>query len=121
MAAWPGTLPDLPLTGSFRRVAQDNVLRFSPDVGDDIRRRRTTAKSVNDTFQMVLTQAQVVILDDFYADDCYDGAVSFTYTDPITETTKTFAWAAPYEIEEISTVATAPLFRATLALIRQAE
>jgi len=126
MPTWPAAVPPRPGSGAFRRVAQDNVLRFSPDVGDDIRRRRTTAKSQLDTFSMVMNGGDVVSLVDFYETDCEDGSLSFTFTDPIdTSAQKTYAWASPPEIEHLSyePEGTSPgeVYRVTVSLIRQAE
>jgi hypothetical protein len=83
MAVWPTSLP-APALNSVNETAPDNTIRSNVDRGPAILRRRTTANTRPISFSMVLTPAQTQILDDFYVEDTFSGAVSFNYTHPRT-------------------------------------
>lgn len=116
MPAWPGTLPDQPLAGTFTVVRVPNVVSFDPDIGPTLRRRRQTATGSDIQAGLLLTQAQKDILDGFFETDCADGALSFTMTDWESATTKTFTWNAP---PAASLTQNADYYQITLSLRRE--
>ena len=95
MPAWPATLPEQPLAGTLILQRVPNVVVFEPDIGPNSRRRRQTATGTDIQAGMLLTEAQLETLDDFFENDCADGALSFTMADWQTSETKTFTWNAP--------------------------
>lgn len=118
MAAWPGTVPNEPLAGSFTCADQDNRLTFQPDAGDAIRRRRTTSKALAVSFELVLTAVQLAALRSFYDSDLEGGVLGFDFTDPILASTKTYSFAEPFQIRD---AVSAGLYRVGISLVRQAE
>jgi hypothetical protein len=66
MDNWPVSLPR-PQVEGCAYTPQDNQIRTEMRAGVPKARRATTARPVNVTFQLVLTQAQVQTLDDFVA------------------------------------------------------
>lgn len=68
MATWPSTL--VINKDGFSESPADRVMRSNMDIGPQKIRRRTTASVKSVEFKMLLTTAQVLILDDFfYAND----------------------------------------------------
>lgn len=116
--AWPVTLPETPLAGSYTEQLQDNVIRGPAAPGAEGQRRArfsATAKTV--TFSMNMTKAQLATLLTFYQTTLGSGVLGFEFTDPTTGTTKEFAFAEPYQAAHISV----DLYRVTMTLIRKAE
>ncbi|CAN7332537.1 hypothetical protein LJR143_001684 [Pseudoxanthomonas sp. LjRoot143] len=66
MDNWPSSLPR-PQVDGCTYTPQDNQIRTEMRAGVPKVRRATTARPVDVTFQLVLTQAQVQTLDDFVA------------------------------------------------------
>lgn len=95
MAVWPVTITQYPLIGTLTITPEPNVAEFKPDVGSPIRRKRYTAKRYIISADMLLQGAQRLTLDDFFTTDCEDGALTFTMTDWVLGTTKTFEWLSP--------------------------
>ncbi len=84
MPSWPVTLPQTPLVEGFSRSRQDARLRTSMDAGPDKVRRRYTAVPENLTCVFVMTDSQLDIFDVFYVDTLLGGALTFTWTHPMT-------------------------------------
>ena len=119
VAPWPGGLPTAPLLGSLQVKEQDAVLKFSPDIpGMTLRRARYNASVAAYGFSFYLTIAQLATLMTFFKTTLSMGALSFTFTDPVTAAVKTFSFAGPPDVVAIS----APgYYRVNLSLIRAAE
>lgn len=94
MATWPATLPQQFRQDGYTRAMPDNLLRSSMDVGPAKVRRRTTANVGPTSGQMLLTYAQKQILEDFYRDDLFDGALPFDFPD-WDETVREFRFTRP--------------------------
>jgi len=83
MAAWPSTLPALPLQDNFSEQSADGVLR-SKEGEPTVERRRYSAVPTAVTHSLRLSRAQKAYLDTFYYTDLAGGAIPFDYTDPLT-------------------------------------
>jgi len=117
MVAWPGSLPAKPLIDSLGVQTDDNVLRFKPDVGPEIRRSRYTAVSEHFSFTLYLTKTELDTLKTFYKTTLGNGVTSFDFTDPITGATETFSFSAPYGIQSM---ASPDLYSVTVTLEKAA-
>lgn len=84
MPTWPVTLP-APALNSLQESPPNNVLRTQMDKGPDKVRRRTTANIRPISFTLLLTPAQIQILDDFYTTETYSGTERFDYVHPRTD------------------------------------
>lgn len=103
MPTWPGSLPQLPRSGSFTMMEEQNYTEFAPDVGRPIRRKRYTASRYVYSFVMDLDDIQRDALIQFYRVDCGSGSLSFTKQDFVeNEEVKTFMWNGAPEISHIS-------------------
>jgi hypothetical protein len=85
MAAWPGTVPTSANIETLTEVDKDALLSFSPDVGPDKRRPRTTLTTQLITYEKVMTQAQWDALLSFYRTTLKQGSSAFTTTHPRTQ------------------------------------
>lgn len=111
MPVWPATLPQAPLLG-HTEAAPDLVLRTGMDAGPAKVRRRFTAGVREIAFPMLLDEAQVTALDEFYVTALAGGALRFDHALPRTGAVVQYRFIAPPEYELI-----APMrWRATLKL-----
>lgn len=78
MPSWPSSLDTRAAAGTHRISNAQNVISFKPDVGEPIRRRRYTGRSSQESFEQTLSAAQLDVLQDFWAVECQQGALSFT-------------------------------------------
>lgn len=99
MPTWPTTLP-APAINTLQEAPPNNTIRTSMDKGPEKLRRRTTANIRPINFSMVLTSAEITILDGFYVSDTYSGSESFDYTHPRTGVACTARFVAPPEYSE---------------------
>lgn len=99
MATWPVLLP-APALNSLSEAPPNNVIRSSMDKGVAKTRRRTTASTRPISFGLVLTPAEIIILDSFYTDDTFSGSEEFTYIHPRTGTTCTARFLEPPSWQE---------------------
>lgn len=103
MPAWPSSLPPAPFTGGFAEAPQDNAIRFTPEVGPSMTRRRGTSRVTNVSITLPpMTGAQATTLEDFYRDDLKDGNLTFTWAHPRTGASATFKFAGPYRLSHIA-------------------
>lgn len=84
MPSWPATLPDSLLVEGYRERPPMTGLRFDPDAGPAIQRRRLTANVRPIVGQLHLTKAQVAIFDDFWINTLANGSLEFDWTHPRT-------------------------------------
>ncbi len=111
MPAWPGILPAVPLLG-HRETAPDMVVRTEMDAGPAKLRRRFTAGVRPLEVALVLSEAQVAALDNFYVGDLAGGALSFDHFVPRTGAQAKLRFVAPPEYE----LAAPSIWRARLRL-----
>lgn len=100
MTTWPIELPSA-LINTYNEGVQNNILRSQTDKGPAKLRRRTTANVYNMSFMMTLTPAQVDILEDFYYDDIFSGALQFDFVHPRTGITVQARFVEPYSLQDI--------------------
>jgi hypothetical protein len=81
---WPTTLPLNPARYSEQK--QPSSVHTQPDSGPTKSRRRFTKSVTKATAEYVLTNAQAVILDDFWADDMASGAIKLNFRHPWRDT-----------------------------------
>jgi hypothetical protein len=83
---WPASLRQTPRRNTWTGGPLDFRRRFTPDRGDDIVRRSTTAEVM--AFDNVvfpnLSGAQRATFEAFYADDLQGGTLPFAWHDPVT-------------------------------------
>ena len=111
MPAWPGILPSSALLG-HRESAPDIVVRTAMDAGPAKVRRKFTAGVRRLEVSLVLGDAQVQALDDFFLITLAGGAVRFDHKHPRTGAVVKFRFVGPPEYELI----TPSKWRATLKL-----
>lgn len=116
--AWPLTLPQTPLSGTYSEQRQDNVKRGPAAPGaESQRRRRFSAAAKTVSFSMNLTKAQLATLETFYVTTLASGTYGFEFTDPTSDDTKEFSFLEPYRVDHISV----DDYRVSMTLIRKAE
>ena len=81
MAVFPPSLPN-PLLGTFLEVPLDNVVRFPTDSGVAQTRRRYPKSVRKHTFELLLTEAEVTIAEDFHEITLADGVLPFDWIHP---------------------------------------
>ena len=90
MPSWPGTLPADLLVEGYRERPPVTGLRFDPDAGPAIQRRRLTANVRPIAGVLSLTKAQVAIFDDFWVNTLANGSLEFDWTHPRAGASVTF-------------------------------
>lgn len=104
MPAWPVTVPSAPLIGTLQITPEDNLIRFKPDNGPAQTRRRYTSKQRNYAFELLMSSAQLATFETFVATDIADGALSFTFPDPVDNVTRDFRMEAPHQIAGVEAI-----------------
>lgn len=115
MATWPGSIPQKPGSGGWRGGPQNNQVAFSPDVGDDIVRRRGSAVAF--TYEAQFVGFSLTDLNTFYTffhTTLVDGTDSFTWIDPVYADSSTWRIQGMYQIAEIGP----DLFNITMTMVR---
>lgn len=83
---WPPMLP-CPLMDGYSDGVQPNVIRSDMDVGPQKLRRRSTADTVNISFNLLLKSSDVSVLDAFYRVETKSGTLPFNFVHPRTKQT----------------------------------
>lgn len=99
---WPATLPQDLLVSGFSMSPRDNAIRFSPELGPPMDRRRGTSAPIDVQGEILLTGAQWTILFNFYRDTLKETDI-FTWKDPITGLAATMKFNGPPAIKEVMT------------------
>lgn len=101
MPVWPTTLPQCPLR-SKTRSPKSNVIAFGTEVGPGKLRRRSTARGQLMSMKFRITTAQVAIFENFFQDSLSDGALSYTWPDPVTGASASWRFdpSGPYSLNE---------------------
>ena len=87
---FPASLAQCLEINSYSYQDAPNVLRTEMDVGPAKVRRRYTVAIANVTGSMSFSQAQVQTFKQFYDFTLSSGTKPFTFTDPVTQTDKTY-------------------------------
>jgi len=87
---WPTELNGMILDGSYNETPPENSIRTKMDVGPAKVRRRSTSGIRPVSFSLFLTNANVVILDDFYDSTLSSGSETFTFYAPRTKASGTY-------------------------------
>lgn len=80
---WPTGVPQCPILNSVSEVPDRNVAEFVPEAGPPSTRRRTSIPTEVVGVELAMTYAQYEIFRAFYQDTLKDGALTFTYKDPV--------------------------------------
>lgn len=94
MVAWPGTLPQRPLADGYGERLRKMGVRFEPEAGAAIQRRRVTATVRPLQVRLRLTPAQVEVLDGFWETDTAAGTLPFDWVHPRTGAAATLRFIA---------------------------
>lgn len=81
---WPAGLPCQPEVGSWQETFQSDVVRFQPEAGPPILRRRSTVQTFTASASFVFTREQYAIFRAWYRGDLSGGALRFSYDHPVT-------------------------------------
>ncbi len=112
MPTWPTSLPTAPMISGLNETLADNLVRTQMDQGPAKVRRRSTANVKPLQIQYVLTVAQKDTLITFFVTTLVSGSLSFTFTDPLTDSSSTVRFTGPPSFKAVSAIAWAT----TLAL-----
>lgn len=80
--AWPGSLPQSFLAGSFREQIAERTIRTQMDVGPALVRKRSSAAVIPIAGAMVMTATQLATFKTFVNTTIDGGAETFTFPDP---------------------------------------
>lgn len=94
MPSWPASLPQFVLQDGFSRGMADRAIRSQMDQGPKKARLRYTAAPKPRTFRFIMTTDQLLAFETFYESDLASGILTFTFDDPVDETTVTFAFSS---------------------------
>ena len=116
MENWPAELPQKLLLGTTAGDAESRLI--SPmDSGPPSVRSRFTAISQTINTPIILTGAQLAIFNTFYRTTLKHGALSFTWTNPVDNTSATYRFKSPPVWQSARSGDPASrLWRSTLAL-----
>lgn len=112
MAVWPPTLPQAPEGAGYREQAPYHVIDQPMDMGPSKRRPRFTAGIRSFTLSMVLTEADVALLETFYRDTLLGGADPFDWVHPRTQAAVTMQFTAAPQYRPIGPTT----YRVTMSL-----
>lgn len=100
-ATWPTTLPQKPFRGQWSEQEQPNVIRFQPDVGPPITRRRGTVTTYIATGTFRMTNEQIANFMIFHKEELKGGARSFTLAHPVTGEAATWKFEEPFSYRHV--------------------
>lgn len=117
MPTWPASLPQKPLYKSANAQPRPNVISFGTEVGPGKQRRRSTARTSALQCAFALTDVQRAAFQSFFENDLSDGALSFTWGDPVTGVWASWRFepGVPYQLEQLGATG----WKLTVNLIRQ--
>jgi len=101
--SWPTTIPAT--ADSWQEQDVDNILRTQTDAGPGKVRRKYTGVVSNISMNSVLTLEQVIALREFYRIDCQQGALRFSFPDPVTGVTTVYRWDGPPVFNNVGSLA----------------
>ncbi len=83
------------MRSGYKESPPDLSMRSAMDTGPDKVRRRSSNGPRPVSFNLFLTDAQRIILDDFYTTTTASGSFSFDFTHPVSHSTVTARFTAP--------------------------
>lgn len=100
MPTWPVSLPAVPQLAGLSVSPQSRLVSFGTETGPGKVRRRSTARVQNVSMSLLVTQAQLEDFLEFFRDDLEDGALVFTWTDPVEGGAASFRFSPsdPYSV-----------------------
>ena len=102
MPQWPETLPQSPLADSFREMLANTVVRTAMEQGPAKLRQRTTAGVSEMNLGYILSAGEAVILDTFYNETVFGGALAFDFPHPRTGSTVSCRFKKPPVLQAIN-------------------
>lgn len=90
MATWPVSLPQTPLQDGFSEQIENGVITTQMDQGPSKTRRRFTASVKKYEVTFLMSASQLSTFRTFFDSAISGGANSFTFTDPIVNTSGSF-------------------------------
>lgn len=82
--AWPAELPCQPELGSWQETPQSDVVRFQPEAGPPITRRRGTVQTMQAMATFVFAKEEYIVFRDWYRASLKGGALRFGMVHPVT-------------------------------------
>lgn len=104
MTTWPVTLPSSPQINSLSGGAVDDILRTKNDAGPPMARNRFTGVVYKYQFSLMVSLAQLEILDAFWRDDIGKGSLPFDFPDPVFGTTRSFTLDQVYTVQSVAAI-----------------
>lgn len=101
---WPAELPQVLILDNLSAEKQNNVIRTQMDAGPQKIRRRYTVATKNFSGQIVVTEAQRRVLEDWYDNDLASGALRFLMKDPQTLILSQFRFREHYKEDSLNGV-----------------
>jgi hypothetical protein len=95
MVDWPLTLPQLVDQQGYTESPPNIVIKSSVDAGPAKIRRRFTSGPRPINCGMILSAAEIEILDDFYINDIASGSLAFNWVHPRTQAAASFRFTKP--------------------------
>lgn len=114
MRVWPSELTTSVLAGTHNMTPIPNVVVFKPEVGGAIRRRRYTGRLSQESFELILTYADVKRLQEFWAHECQQGSLCF-YGDLVDGVTRKW-WFSPESPPQFVNVPGGDAYRVSLSM-----
>lgn len=99
--AWPATLPQKPFRGNWSEQEQPNVIRFQPDVGPPIVRRRGTVTTYIATGIFRMTNEQIADFMVFHKEELKGGARRFSWAHPVSGAAATWTFEEAYSYRHV--------------------
>lgn len=116
MSNWPAGLPQTAFLGT--KIGDDDSRQISAmDAGPALMRRRFTAYTQSCEVPIILTGAQYVIFNTFYRTTLSQGVNTFTWKNPVDDSSVTFRFKTPPKWTSIKSGAAADrMWQSTLDL-----
>lgn len=108
---WPAELPQVLILNNLSAEKQNNVIRTQMGAGPAKIRRRYTVATKNFSGQIVVTEAQRRVLENWFDNDLASGALRFAMKDPQTLNYSQFRFREHYKEDSID-----GLWKITLSL-----
>jgi hypothetical protein len=100
--SWPSSLPQRPLADGFSETPPNLLVRSATDIGPAKVRRRATVGVTKLKAEFRLSRAQLAAFRTFFAADLQGGALSFSWTHPVTGAVGAFRIVPAPSIEPIA-------------------
>lgn len=108
---WPAELPQVLMLNGLSAEKQNNVIRTQMDAGPQKIRRRYTVATKDFSGQIIVSEQQRQILENWYDNDIASGSLRFFMKDPQTLILSQFRFLEKYKEDSIN-----GLWKITLSL-----